>query len=100
LLGGCIEEDESPDAAIHRELVEEIELDLGEVNFFKPYFWAECDEYIFWAKSDLDISQITLHEGQELAYFHRQELKELEFASHYDQILDEFFDCLENGKLN
>ena len=92
LLGGYIEENESPEAAIHRELVEEMELELGEVNFFNSYFWRECDEHIFWTKLDLDISQITLHEGQKLAYFHREELKKLEFASHYDQILDDFFD--------
>ncbi|HLO84512.1 MAG TPA: NUDIX domain-containing protein [Nostocaceae cyanobacterium] len=94
LLGGGIEENESPEAAIRRELIEEIELDLEEVNFFKSYFWEECDEHIFWTRLDLDISQIKLHEGQRLAYFNRKELKELEFASHYDQILDDFFNFL------
>ena len=93
-LGGYIEKNESPEAAIRRELVEELELKLDEVNFFKSYFWEECDEHIFWTRLDLDISQITLHEGQKLAYFSREEINQLEIASHYDQILDEFFDFL------
>jgi len=97
LLGGFIEENESPEVAIRRELVEEMELELGEIKFFKSYFWQECDEHIFWTRLDLDISQITLHEGQKLAYFSREEINQLEFASHYDQILCEFFDFLAIG---
>jgi len=42
----------------------------------------------------LDISQITLHEGQKLAYFSREEINQLEFASHYDRILVDFYDFL------
>lgn len=94
LLGGYLEENETPEVAIRRELVEELEIELGEVNFFKSYFWEECDEHIFWTRLDLDISQIQLQEGQKLAYFSREELNQLEFASHYDQILSEFFEVL------
>ncbi|WP_445633083.1 Nucleoside diphosphate-linked moiety X motif 17 [Nostoc sp. DSM 114161] len=94
LLGGYLEENETPEVAIRRELVEELEIELGEVNFFKSYFWQECDEHIFWTRLDLDISQIHLQEGQKLAYFNREELTQLEFASHYDQILLEFFEVL------
>ncbi|MBD2614803.1 NUDIX domain-containing protein [Nostoc punctiforme FACHB-252] len=94
LLGGFIEENESPEATIRRELVEEMELELGEIKFFKSYFWQECDEHIFWTRLDLDISQITLHEGQKLAYFSRKEINQLEFASHYDRILVDFYDFL------
>jgi 8-oxo-dGTP diphosphatase len=94
LLGGFIEENESPEATIRRELVEEMELELGEIKFFKSYFWQECDEHIFWTRLDLDISQITLHEGQKLAYFSREEINQLEFASHYDRILVDFYDFL------
>lgn len=94
LLGGYLEENETPEVAIRRELVEELEIELGEVNFFKSYFWEECDEHIFWTRLDLDISQINLQEGQKLAYFSREELTQLEFASHYDQILSEFFEVL------
>ncbi|MEB3177541.1 MAG: NUDIX domain-containing protein [Nostocaceae cyanobacterium] len=97
LLGGYLEENESPEAAIRREIVEEMELELGEIKFFKSYFWEECDEHIFWTQMDLDISQITLLEGQKLAYFSREEINQLEFASHYDQILADFFDLLAIG---
>ncbi|MDJ0677607.1 MAG: NUDIX domain-containing protein [Calothrix sp. MO_167.B42] len=94
LLGGYLEENESPETAIRRELLEELELELGEINFFKSYFWEECDEHIFWTQLDLDISQTTLLEGQKLAYFSRAQINQLEFASHYDQILVDFFNFL------
>ncbi len=94
LLGGYLEENESPEVAIHRELLEEMELEVNEVKFFKSYFWEECDEHIFWTQLDLDISQIELHEGQRLAYFSREEIERLEFASHYHQILSEFFESM------
>ncbi len=94
LLGGYLEENESPETAVRRELVEELSLELGEINFFQSYFWEECDEHIFWTQLDLDISQINLLEGQKLAYFSRAEINQLEFASHYGQILTEFFDFL------
>ena len=94
LLGGYLEENESPEVGIRRELLEEMELELGEVKFFKSYFWEECDEHIFWTEIDLDISKTKLHEGQKLAYFSREEIDRLDFASHYHEILVDFFDSL------
>lgn len=91
LLGGYIEENESPEAAILRELREEINLELTEIQLFKYYAWAECDEYIFWHQIDLDIDKIKLNEGQKLAYFGQEELEHLSFASHYGEILNEFY---------
>lgn len=91
LLGGYIEQNESPEVAIQRELLEEMELEVEEINFFKSYYWSECDEHIFWTQLDLNLAQIELHEGQRLAYFDREEIASLEFASHYHQILCDFF---------
>lgn len=71
-----------------------MELELGKVKFFNYYVWEECDEHIFWAPRDLDICNIKLHEGQQLAYFSREEIQHLAFASHYHEILTEVFDSL------
>ena len=95
LLGGYLEPNESPEAAIRRELREEIALEVTELKFFKYYSWKECDEYIFWHQIDLDLDKIKLNEGQRLAYFSKEKLQELSFASHYGQILDEFFQELQ-----
>ncbi len=95
LLGGYLEENEPPEVAIRRELLEEMELELGEVKFFKSYMWEECDEHIFWTQIDLDICNTKLHEGQKLAYFSREEIEHLDFASHYHEIIAEFFDSLD-----
>lgn len=98
LLGGYIEENESPTEAIRRELREEIGIEIDEVKFFKNYSWEQCDEHIFWQTIDLDVTKIELNEGQRIAYFDKKELPNLEFASHYGEILTEFFDYLENSK--
>ena len=94
LLGGYLEENETPEAGIRRELLEELDLELDDIKFFKSYFWEECDEHIFWGEIDLDLSRVKLHEGQKLAYFSKEQLNQLEFASHYHEILSEFFACL------
>lgn len=94
LLGGYMEENESPEETIRREILEEMELELDEVKFFKSYYWEECDEHIFWSQIDLDISNTKLHEGQKLAYFSRSEIDHLDFASHYHKILADFYDSL------
>ncbi|MEM9543715.1 MAG: NUDIX domain-containing protein [Cyanobacteria bacterium P01_E01_bin.42] len=97
LLGGYVEENELPAEAIRRELQEEIDLDLENIQFFKEYSWEQCDEYIFWHQIDLDLTKIHLKEGQKLAYFSHIELQDLDFASHYGEILTEFFTYLENS---
>lgn len=71
-----------------------MELDVGKVKFFKSYVWEECDEHIFWDRIDLDICNIKLQEGQKLAYFSREQIEHLAFASHYHEILTEVFDSL------
>jgi len=91
LLGGHIEEGESPEECIRREMDEEIEIKLGEIKLFKKYEWPDFDEFIFWKVIDLNIPEIDLHEGQRLAYFNRSQLNSTELAFHYNQVFQDFF---------
>lgn len=93
LLGGYLEPGEAPAEAIVRELREEIDLRLAPPPLWRTYRWPECTEHIFWARLELDPARVALAEGQRLAWFRREQLAELPFASHYGQILDDFFAC-------
>ena len=91
LPGGHPEGDETPEECIRREMKEEMELELGEIHFFKKYEWPNFDEYIFWKKMDLAPSKITLHEGQRLDYFTAETIKKTKLAYHYNKVLPEFY---------
>jgi len=85
LFGGQIEEDESPETALRRELMEEIEFSPGEMTFFTQlafdavysdsgsrrrwYFEAPIDPAI--------IPDLVLHEGADLRLLTSEELFEM-----------------------
>ena len=86
-----MEENESPEAAIRREMLEEIEVDVGEVSPFRKYEWDDCQEYIFWKELNLDLKSVKLNEGQRLAYFSLVQIRQTQLAFECNQILEDFF---------
>jgi 8-oxo-dGTP diphosphatase len=92
LPGGHLEERETPEQAIRREMKEELELELGEVALVKEYHHEAFDEFVFLKRIDLDPATLPLHEGQRLAYFSRDEVFQLPLAYSYRSVLKDFFD--------
>ena len=90
ILGGTVEKDESFEQAIKRELMEEIELDLKDFELFKIYKWPNSKEAVFYAKLDIDINKINLHEGQKLKYFTKKELLAENLAFYGNKIVRDF----------
>jgi len=86
LFGGHVEEGETPEEALIREVKEEINFDLKDFRFFRKY---ECNEgdaypnvkYIFSGRMNLPVNEITLLEGEELRYFKREEIPGIKFAN-------------------
>jgi len=89
--GGHIDNGETPEQCIVREMKEEMDLNLEEFQLFSVMEFTDRIEYTFWKKADLDIEKINLHEGQKLKWFTEIEAKNKDLAYGFNEILDDFF---------
>ena len=89
--GGHVEEGESPEQCIVREMKEEMDLNLKEFQLLSVMEFVDRIEYTFWKKLNLDIQNINLHEGQKLKWFTEFEGKDTKLAYGFNEIVDDFF---------
>jgi len=95
LIGGHVEEGETPEEALVREVKEELDLDLKEYTFYKKYECLEGDaypntKYIYSGKINIPIDEITLLEGERSEYFSREEIPNVKFANIIKTIVLEY----------
>ncbi len=95
LIGGHVEEGETPDEALVREVKEEIDIDLKEYTFYKKYECLTGDayeniKYIYYGKINLPIGEVTLLEGVRPQYFSREEIPDVKFANILKSIVMEY----------
>ena len=103
LFGGGMEDGETPEEALKRELVEELELPINNFKFYKMNTLIEDgvtkNRYYFLA--DINNSKEELkgkqHEGQNLDFFLPAEIKNLDLVPHHKEIIDGFIRELESG---
>jgi 8-oxo-dGTP diphosphatase len=104
LIGGHLEEGETPEEALVREFKEELDLDLKEYKFYKKYECLTGDayeniKYIYSGKINLPIEEITLLEGVRPQYFSRDEIPNIRFANILKSIVMEYIaDHITEGK--
>ncbi len=91
LPGGHVEQSETPDQCIIREMMEEMELDLKSFHPFSITEFFDRTEYVFWKRANLNISKIHLHEGQCLKWFTHEQVMKTQLAHGFNQIIDNFF---------
>ena len=95
LIGGHVEEGETPEEALVRETKEELDIDLKEYTFYKKY---ECltgvayenIKYIYTGKINLPIEEITLLEGERTQFFSREDIPNVKFANILKTIVMEY----------
>lgn len=90
-LGGRIEAGETPQQALKREMMEELELEVMEYTFFRYYNQPNHREYIYYTKIDLDPKVAPLHEGQKIAYFSREEILKMDLAYCDNEVMRDYF---------
>lgn len=97
-FGGAIESDETPDEAMRRELLEEIELDLPMKLWKVQDFVVEVQghpinarRYIYIGPIDQPAETIALNEGQALGYFGLEDLEKLKIGFDFEPLFREFF---------
>jgi 8-oxo-dGTP diphosphatase len=86
LIGGHVEEGETPEEALVREIKEELDIDIKDYTFYKRYECLTGDayeniKYIYTGKINLPIEEVTLLEGVRPQYFTREEIPNVKFAN-------------------
>lgn len=94
LPGGHLEEHESAAACIVREMLEEVEIDVTGCQLFGIYEFSDRREYIFMKPADFEPDEITLHEGQMIRWFSKEETAKTELACGFNEVLADYFDSL------
>ena len=89
--GGHLENGESPEQCIKREIEEEFGLSVADFQLFEVTEFPDRREYTFWQRADLDIDQIKLTEGQRLAWFSEQKAQATPLAFRFNATISSFF---------
>jgi 8-oxo-dGTP diphosphatase len=97
LPGGHVEGDESPEDAIRREMIEEMELDIP-MQLWRTFEAVRgraneitALEHIFTARLNVPAESLPLHEGQRIAFFSADAVTRMTLAFGYTTLLREFF---------
>jgi len=97
LIGGHLEEGETPEEALVREVKEEINIDLTEYKFFREYLCLEGDaypniKYIYTGRINLPVEEIKLNEGERLRFITREEIPDVRFANILKKIVMDYLE--------
>lgn len=103
LFGGKIEESETKEIALKREIEEEIGVKLNEFNFFKTYHYLINNEIheinVFIVHKNLNQEDIMLREGAGFGFFSKPNIKTIRLGFNTEQILTDFFNAFETGEI-
>ncbi len=89
--GGHVEEGETAAQCIVREMKEEMGLALEGFELFSVKEFSDRIEYTFWKSADLNIEEISLHEGQCLKWFSEEEANATTLAYGFNEMVQDFY---------
>ena len=91
LPGGYIEEGETPENRIVREMREELGVELERVSLFLAAQRSYGFEYPFWTRINLHLEEVRLTEGQAIQWFPFGQIEQMAPGYEDKAILKEFF---------
>lgn len=102
LFGGHVEKGEKPEQALVREVEEELGLQIKDYIFFKKYDCLTGDvksnvKYVYSCMIDKSIEDLHLYEGQKLAFFKPEEIKDVKFANILKDIVLDYLESKEKN---
>lgn len=101
-FGGQIEENETPEDAIIRELKEELNYDLKNPQLFKIYSGLSWEMHVYIKEDfEMDLTKYSILEGQKGEFFSINEIHEINFAFNIKDVCLDLFEHLnKNSKIN
>ena len=107
ILGGPVEEGETAEQAVVREIAEELDdlrsggpYALAGHRLFTVYAAPQgAVDYLFSKPADFDLADLRLKEGQTLIWFTEEEAGRTPFAFGYNRLVAEFFRALREGRV-
>lgn len=91
LFGGTIEDGESPDEAVAREVREEIDFELRNFGLFREFVQNHKREFAFAGELTARLDELTLSEGQGMDFFYPWQLRELQIRPDDKETLEQYF---------
>jgi len=76
IFGGFMEQGETPEQAVIREIKEELDITLNkrDIKFVAKIEYGGLIRYIFRSSFPIDFSKVTLNEGQDMEFFSLDEI--------------------------
>ena len=94
LVGGKVENGETPEMAAYRELAEETGLKAN-LLFWKRYEREHplfiVDQHVYTGKMDASSESLVLGEGQDIQFIKPGEIRHLQIGYGFDALLNEYF---------
>ena len=91
LFGGGVKGDKTPEAALAREIKEELGYDIQNVKFFNEYADRGIKQIIYILAEPVEIENLKLGEGAAMRFFSSAELQNLNIGFNFKQIIGDYF---------
>lgn len=99
IFGGHLEDGESPQTALLREILEELDYQPRNVRFFHKYEYNDCEQYVFITEVDESFeNEITVLEGEYGVFLSESALKAEEVIEIDKAVFNDVFRSLEGRR--
>jgi len=87
LFGGSVEENETEEEAVRREIKEELCYDIKKLRFFRRYNFGDVEQPIWIVEEPVTLNDLTLKEGAGMRFFKPEEIPSLDIGFNYKGII-------------